>query len=263
MRFKDAFHSVSHLVHLFLTKLVNREKFEIVDPFVPESGLVECDVQDWDDYWAEKKSRPSLLAYDLIAAFYRKFIIKKSLNCFVRKHFQKGARVLHAGCGSGQVDRDILGYVSITALDISPAALTFYKKVNQGRCELLHGSIFNIPASASSFEGVYNLGVMEHFTEKEIHRILQEFSRVLKPGAKILLFWPHEYGSSVTVLKFVHYVLNDLLGKGIKLHPDEITRIRSKAQARQLLANNGFELVEYSFGPRDLFTHAILVGKRA
>lgn len=261
MRFKDALHSVTHLAHLFLTKLVNRERYEIVDPFIPVMATAKADHQGWDDYWAEKKNSASLLAYDLLAAFYRKFIIKRALNYFVRKHFSQSAKVLHAGCGSGQVDRDIRDFVSITALDISAAALTFYRKANQGRCELMHGSIFDIPVEDSSFEGIYNLGVMEHFSEGEIKLILCELRRVLKPRAKILLFWPHEYGSSVTVLKFVHYLMNDLLGKGIKLHPDEITRIRSKAQAQRLLSDAGFNMVEYSFGPKDLFTHAVLVGE--
>jgi dolichol-phosphate mannosyltransferase len=260
MRLRDALHSVSHLMHLFFGKLVNRERFQIAEPFVPEGSLTEQDRQGWDQYWSEKKSQSSHLVYDLIAAFYRKAIIRPALNHYVRRHFGQGAKLLHAGCGSGQVDVDVRHYADIAALDISPAALSFYRKVNGAQCRLIHGSMFAIPSGEGSYAGIYNLGVMEHFEEALIVEALKEFRRVLVPGGKVLLFWPHEYGSSVTVLKLVHFVLNRILKKNVKLHPDEITRIRNRSQARRLLDAAGFDLTEYSFGPRDFFTHAILVG---
>lgn len=262
MRLRDALHSVSHLMHLFFGKLVNRERFQIAEPFVPEGSLAEQDRQGWDQYWSEKKSQSSHLVYDLIAAFYRKAIIRPALNHHVRRQFGQGAKLLHAGCGSGQVDVDVRQYADISALDISPAALSFYRKVNGAQCKLIHGSMFAIPSAAGAYAGIYNLGVMEHFEEAQIIDALNEFGRVLVPGGKVLLFWPHEYGSSVTVLKFVHFVLNRVLKKNVKLHPDEITRIRNRAQARRLLDAAGFDLTEYSFGSRDFFTHAILVGTR-
>src|SRR4051812_7048033 len=102
--------------------------------------------QDWDHYWGNKKSR---IAYDIIAEFYRKFIIRPSLNRFVNQYLPKGAKVLHAGCGSGQVDRDIRHEVQITGLDISPEGLKIYQHENGNYCQSMLGSIFQIPAEAN------------------------------------------------------------------------------------------------------------------
>ena len=258
MRLRDAWHSVMHLVHIYLTTLINRERYEIVAPYVPAAATLK-DEQGWSEYWSQK-TRPALLVYDLIAAFYRKFIIRPSLNHFMLKHFSSGARVLHAGCGSGQVDVDIGQRVSISALDISAEALSFYKKTNPQCAELVYGSIFAIPAENDTFDGVYNLGVMEHFTETQIADILDEFCRVLKPGGKIVLFWPPEFGLSVLFLRLVHFVMNRVLNRKVTLHPAEITRVRSRRQIERYLANSGFLLAEYRFGPRDLFTYVVVVG---
>jgi len=264
MKMRDAFHSLSQLVHTYFTTLLNRERFEIAEPFRAESGKeVPVDTQGWDDYWSDKDNKPTFLVYHLIAAFYRKFIIKSSLNRFMLENFNTDSRLLHAGCGSGQVDRDIGAKIGISALDISPAALSIYKKANKHYRELIHGSIFDMPVADCSFDGIYNLGVMEHFSEDEIARILHEFNRVLKPGGKIVLFWPPEFGLSVMVLKLVHFVLNRVLKKNIALHPAEITRVRSRNQIRGYLAGEGFRLNRYAFGIRDLFTYAVIVGEKA
>jgi dolichol-phosphate mannosyltransferase len=263
MRLKDAWHSLMFLFAIYLNTLFNREKFEVYEPFTAsgENACTAKDEQGWDAYWKSQKNSGGLI-YDAIAAFYRKFIIKRSLNRFIRKYFKKGAEVLHAGCGSGQVDTDVHDYIAVTALDISGEALSIYKRVNKGCCRLLHGSIFDIRLPDASVDGIYNLGVMEHITEAEIKRILAEFRRILKPDGKIVLFWPPEFGLSVLFLKGVHYVLNTLLKKGVKLHPDEITRIRSKKHAEEMIAAAGFKTVEYYFGLRDAFTLAVIVGEK-
>jgi len=260
MRLKDAWHSVMHLAHIYFTTLLNRERYEIADPFLPVATNLK-DEQGWGNYWSGK-NKPTLLIYDLIAAFYRKFIIRPSLNHFILKHFHSDARLLHAGCGSGQVDLDIGRRIGISALDISAEALSIYKKANKHYRELIHGSIFAIPVDSASYDGVYNLGVMEHFTEEEIARILDEFNRVLKPGGKIVLFWPPEFGLSVMFLKFVHLIMNRMLKKDIALHPKEITRLSSKQQAHGYLERAGFLLVGYHFSIRDLFTYVVVVGEK-
>jgi ubiquinone/menaquinone biosynthesis C-methylase UbiE len=217
--------------------------------------------EDWDIYWADK-DRPSNEVYDFLAGIYRRLIVKNILNHFIKKHFVQGQKVLHAGCGSGQVDVDIREFIDITALDISAHALKIYRKVNGDRCKTIQGNIFALPFEDNSFDGLYNLGVIEHFTPEEIQQILLECKRVLKPGAKIVVLWPPVFGFTVFVLDSAHFVLNKIFRMNVKLHPDEITRVRSRKHATETFQKAGFGILEYYFGIRDLFTQAVVVAKK-
>jgi SAM-dependent methyltransferase len=219
------------------------------------------DPQGWDAYWDKKKSTRGLL-YDMVAEFYRRAIIRPSLNRFIKANFTRGDLVLHAGCGSGQVDADIRSYISITAMDISPVALEIYKRENGPDSTTLLASIFQIPLPDASMAGIYNLGVMEHFTEEEIQRILQEFRRVLRPGGRFVAFWPPEFGLSVLFLKTLTAILKPFARKDYKFHPDEICRIQSKQHALEVFRKAGFSVRQYSFGPRDAFTQAVIVAEK-
>jgi ubiquinone/menaquinone biosynthesis C-methylase UbiE len=251
--------SVGLLFSLYAATALNKEKLLISDDISPESiDASACDNQGWDEYWTNHEQGGRIL-YDIIAAFYRKMIIKQTLNHFIRKSFKPGHKVLHAGCGSGQVDTDISKYISITGLDISLSALKFYRKVNPQNA-ILHGSIFDIPLPSQSIDGIYNLGVMEHFTEDEIVSILREFRRVLKPNGRAVIFWPPEFGVSVVFLKGVKWYLQNILGKkNVKIHPDEITRVQSKKHVVGLLENAGFSVEGYYFGLRDFFTYSVII----
>jgi dolichol-phosphate mannosyltransferase len=263
MAWRDAFRSTTLLAHLYIKNRIDPRAFLYAEPFSDSVQLQPSTSQrEWTEYWKEKK-KPGPLIYDLIAAFYRKFIIKPQLNRFARKYFRPDAEVLHAGCGSGQVDSDIARTLRISALDISEQALSTYRKSQPRSERLIHGSIFEIAASESTFDGVYNLGVMEHFTEPDIHRILMEFNRVLKPGGTIVLFWPPSFGLTVRVLAGVHWVLRRMGKKEIKLHPDEITHVRSRRQVRGYLEAAGFSLLGFHFGWRDLFTQAVVIGQKS
>jgi hypothetical protein len=67
---------------------------------------------------------------------------------------------------------------------------------------------------------------------------------------------------TVRVLAAVHWILRKA-GKGdVKLHPDEITHVRSRRQARDFLGAAGFSMVDFYFGWRDLFTQAVVVGQK-
>jgi dolichol-phosphate mannosyltransferase len=264
MSLQEMQNSVRLLFAICFKALFNPEKFDVgeeVEAAGTGSGL--RDDQGWDDYWNAQRTGAGALLYDAVAAFYRKWIIRPALNRFVRRYFSPGARLLHAGCGGGQVDADIRHEVSITGLDISLNALRLYKKVNRGYGQTLHGSIFEIPLPDGTVDGVYNLGVMEHFTEKEIGRILDEFHRVLRPEGRVLVFWPPEFGLSVLFFKSLVWVFRNLLRKkDVKFHPGEITRVRSRSHVTGLFESAGFRVVRYSFGPRDLFTYAVVAAER-
>lgn len=267
MAWRDALHSSLLLLYLYVKTLVDRDALLYTPPFEPEDSFQHttrdaATGQEWDAYWLAK-NKPASLVYDLIAVFYRKFIIRRIVNHFVPQYFPAGGQVLHAGCGSGQVDTDIAKKVSLCALDISPQALGIYRKSQPQVTRLIHASIFDIPVPDQTYDGVYNLGVMEHFTEDEIRKILQEFHRVLKPGGRITLFWPPAYGLTVRFLAVVHWILHRVgNNKSLKLHPDEITHVRSKRQIQQYLSSSGFSLIRFYFGVRDLFTYTVIVGEK-
>jgi len=260
MRMSDALRSLQFLGSIYWKNMTNKSKFMISNSSSYDKN--ECQ-EDWDVYWEEQKKSTGGFLYDSIAAFYRKFIIRRILNFFVKKYFRPKSRILHAGCGSGQVDEDIREIVNITGLDISPNALKVNEKFNQGKCQLVLGDIFTMPFPAKDMDGIYNLGVMEHFSESDIQKILKEFRRVLKDGGKLIIFWPPEFGLSVSFLKVVKFVLEKIFRrKNVKLHPDEITRIKSKKHAVGIFRDSGFKVIRYYFGPKDLFTYAVIVAEK-
>lgn len=216
-------------------------------------------IHSWDEYWGDKKDNTGNHIYDFIAIFYRRYIIKRNLNRFAKKYLRTGSKVLHAGCGSGEVDTDILKKNDITSLDISLSALKLNGAINDNGNSLIQGDIFNIPFLDHSFDCVYNLGVMEHFNEDDIDIILNELKRVTKPGGKIILFWPPEFGLTVLFFKYLYFIYNKVLSRNINLYPDEITRIKSKNHIDNIINRADLEIIEHSFSYRDLFTYYVVV----
>jgi len=218
-------------------------------------------IEEWDPYWNDEVFNKRFL-YNIIAKFYRRYIIRPSLNYYIHKYFPKGSILLHAGCGSGDVDKDISKKYKIIALDISPMALKQYQKLNGKSSKTLLSNIFKLPKNVS-FDGIYNLGVMEHYSENDIQKILMQFKNVLKKNGKLVLFWPPEYGVSVIFFKSLVFIFKDILKiKSTKLHPTEITRLKSKEHAENIIKKAGLKVIDIHFGVRDLFTYAVVVVQR-
>jgi SAM-dependent methyltransferase len=262
MVFAEIRNSVELLVRTKCQVMFNPEKFELGERLAANAvDRTERD-QEWDACWEARKTTAGGLVYDAIASICRKWIIRPSLNAFVERYFPPGGEVLHAGCGSGQVDRDIRHRIRITGLDISLTVLDYYKKINKEHCRVLHGSIFDIPLPAESMDGVYNLDVMEHFTEDEIRAILGELHRVLRAGGRAILFWPPEFGLSALFFKALRAAYAAAGRSDKPFHPNEITRVQSRKHVTQLVESAGFEVVDYAFGPRDAFTYAVIVAEK-
>ena len=75
----------------------------------------------------------------------------------------------------------------------------------------------------------------------------------------MIVFWPPKFGLSVIVLNLIHLILNKILRLNIKLHPDEITLIKSKKHAQNIFSQSNFKIIDYSFGISDFFTYCMLV----
>jgi len=260
MSLREVQRSVSTLFSLFMEDQTNPGRFRL-DSTSVEIDPQLIDPQNWNEYW-NHKSEKSSAAYDAIATVYRNAVIKRRLEATIKGEFQSGARLLHAGCGSGQVDAGLHDHVKISAIDISPSALSIYRRHNPQAEAVRHASIFNLPFADQTFDGAYNLGVVEHFHKDELARAFTELRRVLKPGGKLVVFWPHAHATSVKVLSSAHWLLNDVLHKGVRLHPPEFSLIHSRQEAAELLDSGGFELSSYDFGVKDFFVQSVVVGTR-
>ena len=255
---REALRSARFLMHLWFTELVWPERYRLARQIDQHRPMPET--QGWDAYWGRSRDGVGL-AYEIIAALYRRRVIKANLERALGRHFGPGAELLHAGCGSGQVDAGLHRNYRVTAVDISTAALERYARNNPGASRIEQATIFELPFPAESFDGVFNLGVLEHFAAEDIHAILSECHRVLKPGGKAVFFWPHRWGSSVMVLHSLGWILGRL-GRREKLHPDEISLVQSRRAAADTLRAAGLELAEYTFGPRDFFVQAVVVAAK-
>lgn len=265
MSLRETFRSASRLLELHWAGLRQPESFFLASPMQPilSAEMPLQDPQGWDSYWTQGNEK-SRQIYSVIASVYRRLAIRRNLDFFIHKHFAPGARLLHAGCGSGQVDSKLSREMRITAVDISWPALESYRRNNPQAEAIRHGDILKLDEVAGgTFDGAYNLGVVEHFSREQIVQILREMGRTVKPGGKVVIFWPHRKATSVFVLKMVHRVLDLLRGTHtpqVRLHPAEISLLQSRKQARDVVEEAGFNLVDYYFGMRDLLVQAVVVG---
>ena len=83
--------------------------------------------------------------------------------------------------------------------------------------------------------------------------------RVLKQDGTMIVFWPPSFGLSVKFLGLSHFILNRLFKMKVKLHPDEITLLKSKQQAVSIMSKAGFKIENYYFGIQDFFTYCMIV----
>ena len=112
----------------------------------------------------------------------------KYKQIFINKVIQyaKNKKVIEAGCGTGIM----AGYLQkqgldVTALDLSQKVLDYAKEIAQNSniikpCKYEQGDILNLKYKKNSFDVVYSNGVMEHFNDAEIIRILEQQMNISK-----------------------------------------------------------------------------------
>lgn len=214
--------------------------------------------EGWDAYWATD-ARGSHRLYAALASVYRRIFICTRLAWWLKRTFPRNARLLHAGCGSGEVDALVGRHFRITGLDISPGALARYRRSNPHAEDTIHADLMNLREVSGGYDGIYSLGVLEHFTADEIKVILDNMRLVLRPGGKMIAFWPLASAPSVKLLGLWHRFLNRRGERGVELHPPEITLISSRSQVEQIIESAGWRLVSYSVSASDLFIQAVVV----
>jgi SAM-dependent methyltransferase len=221
----------------------------------------ENNESEWNKYWEEESSSDFLTRiYSRIASFYRNFLIGPRLKREIDLNFSPGDLLLHAGSGAGEVDRFLRDTYSVTALDLSTGAVEKYQKRYPGSSVIV-GDITNLSNVTNKFNGVYNLGVMEHLDPYQINKSFKEMEKLLVVDGRIVLFWPPIFGLSVLFLNSVHFFLNRILKRNIILHPSEPNKVSTRIKFMPYLEGTRLEIVNFKMSWRDFFTYTVVTLK--
>jgi SAM-dependent methyltransferase len=219
-----------------------------------------ADVADWSKHWSAGKQQSLSQRF---FSFYRKAVFARGIRYFFDRYFPNRGLFVEAGSGTSETSSRIDkrgGARKLLALDIILPVLVAGDPSMDAR---LCGDIFQLPLRAESVDGLWNVGVMEHFTQVQIDAILREFHRVLKPGSRLILFWPGVDSVPQRLLRLAEFVINlRRSAERFRFHPAEISQLKSARQARDILDRNGFALLEVEFGFRTLLAFKTVVGTK-
>jgi ubiquinone/menaquinone biosynthesis C-methylase UbiE len=123
----------------------------------------------------------------------------------------KDPLILEAGAGSGKASLLLGKNLRRVLLDISVPALKYAqfltKRYGCTNVETVEGNIFEMNFKNETFDLVWNIGVLEHYSEKEIINILKEMIRVTKKGGFITFGTPNKLSGPILKAKLLSYPL--------------------------------------------------------
>lgn len=193
----------------------------------------------WDEYWG----KVSFISF--FANFYRRNFLSRPMSKMIERYFPENGVFLEAGCGSAT---DTFYYQKksrrFIAMDISESALQLAVR-QKNIDEVKLGDICSITFPDNHFDGIWNLGVMEHFSNPEMGKAFSEMRRVLKPGAHVILLWPSVWN---LVNAFFWW-----------LFPKMPSLLHSRRQGTEILKQNNFHPCDSS---TTIMGDIILVGRK-
>ncbi len=144
---------------------------------------------------------------------------QKLVSAFLKKYLkEKRIRVLDIGCGTGGMLNSLKTLAFVCGVDKSETALKFAKK--RGLKNLIkHDFAKNrLPIKDSSYHAVLALDVLEHLKNPDF--VLEEISRILKPGGILIVIVP--------AYKFLWSYWDEVLGHYTRYSKKEIASLLEK-----------------------------------
>ncbi len=226
----------------------------------PASAESKKEFEDWSKHWAHGNQETFSQRF---FSFYRKAVFARTVAWFIDRFFPAEGVFVEAGSGTAETSMRIDkrgGRRVLVAVDLFLPVVARCHPVMDVR---VAGDCFRLPFADASLDGIWNVGVMEHFTHDLIDAMMREFHRVLRPGAPLLMLWPATDSLPQKGLRLVEKVINlRRAGDRFQFHPDEISKLRSSAEGRDVCARNGFEPVFVDWGLRSLMAFKTVVGRK-
>ncbi|HEU4628776.1 MAG TPA: class I SAM-dependent methyltransferase [Gemmatimonadaceae bacterium] len=233
----------------------------VIDARPLARAAVQGDAEAWDAHWAPETQRS--LAQRFFSV-YRRVVFARTVRHFVTRYLPSRGVLLEAGSGTAETSIRLAPRRAgrlLVALDLVPAILERCAPVVDVR---VAGDAFRLPFADGAVDGIWNVGVMEHFTHPQIDRMLEEFHRVLRPGGRVVLLWPGTDAVPQHLLDALAWMINRRRGRGppFRFHPPEISRLRSVRQGREVLRRNGFTPVAADPGWYSGMAFKTIVGEK-
>lgn len=128
----------------------------------------------------------------------------------LKNHKPDPSSILDVGCGGGFLSNELAkrGF-DVTGVDLSSESLRVARAFDEtGKVKYICADAFNLPFPDNSFDAVSAMDFLEHVEEPE--KIIQEMSRVLKPGG---LFFFHTFNrnflSWLVVIKLLEWFIKN------------------------------------------------------
>ena len=212
-------------------------------------------ILDWTKYF-EREDRSF---FQKLLSFHRKVFIARAVKYYTDKYFSEEGIFIEAGAGTSQSSSRIERRGRrLIALDFNHYVLAHHNCLGLK----VQGDILSLPVRSKSVDGLWNLGVMEHFTNEEIQAILKEFKRVIKDDGVLLLFWPPFYAPFQIVLNSIAWIARKIFHKHIEFFPDEMNLYQNKKRLMEFLNAADLRLERTHFNVFDLFSYVVVVAKK-
>jgi ubiquinone/menaquinone biosynthesis C-methylase UbiE len=218
----------------------------------------KAELVDWSTHWSDDRQRTIAQRF---FSFYRKAVFARAVRHFIDRYFPPAGVFVEAGAGTSETSMRLNkrnGSRLLVAVDIVlPVLHRCHPIMDVKVC----GDIFHLPFREESVEGIWNVGVMEHFAHDQIDGILREFHRVLKRGGRMVLLWPGVDSPPQKLLKVAAKLIQMTTAeKNFQFHPEEISQLKSLGEGREVLVRNGFSALRVDHGFRSLMAFKTLVG---
>jgi len=117
---------------------------------------------------------------------YLRYEQKKHWHRMATSYFETGSTILDVGCGVGYFLQHVEGS-TVVGLDWNPQNLAEAEEVASRAIE---GDARSIPMDDLSVDGIHCSHLIEHFEPADVHQILREMDRVLRPGGVLVIRSP-------------------------------------------------------------------------
>ena len=211
----------------------------------------------WVGYWNKRGMRSFL---NKAISLYRKFFIAIQVCIYVDRYFPKRGIFLEMGSGTTETSIKIPKRNRILgAVDLSFYILLKAKNISKMDF-YIQADIFKLPLKDESIDGIWNVGVMEHFTENELIQILIEFNQVLRTGSYCILFWPWVLAPSHLIFNSYERIFRKI-GIYKQVFPEAPSMFKHRRPVEEIMRKAGFDEIKCHPPLFDL-THWVVVGRK-